>query len=256
MRKTIIAGNWKMHKTTQEAIELAKKLKMNLEKIEGTEVVLCPPFTSLKSVYEVIKDSPIRLGAQNIFWKEEGAYTGEISPSMIKDVGCDFVILGHSERRKYFNEDERIINRKIRLVFTFELIPIVCIGENLEEREKGLAEEIVIKQMNNCFAQIPEKNMYELIIAYEPVWAIGTGRTATPEVADEMHQVIRNQILKLFSSSVASHISILYGGSVNPENIDDLMRQENIDGVLVGGASLNSKAFSRIVKFKKLNLIT
>jgi triosephosphate isomerase len=251
VRKAIIAGNWKMNKTTREAVELVKRLKGNLQDAGGVKIVLCPPFTSLLSVHEIIKDSPIRLGAQNIYWEKEGAYTGETSAAMIKDVGCEFVIIGHSERRKYFNEDNGIVNKKIKLALLFGLIPIVCVGETLKEREKGIAEETVINQLTNGFAGLLEEDMRKLVIAYEPIWAIGTGRTATPEVADGMHLVIRNQLSKLYSSETSSNISILYGGSVKPENIDNLMDKENIDGALVGGASLDSKSFTRIVKFNK-----
>ena len=170
---------------------------------------------------------------------------------MIKDVGCEFVILGHSERRKYFNESNELINKKIKLALVFGLTSIVCVGETLEEKEKGVAEDTVINQLNNCFAGIPQDDMVKIVIAYEPVWAIGTGKTATPEVADGMHLVIRNQLSKLYSSKLSDSISILYGGSVKPDNIDSLMSQANIDGALVGGASLDSESFSRIVKFKK-----
>ena len=263
MRKTIIAGNWKMYKTTKEAVQLVKNLKEELKDMQtlnrdfsgsgqNIEVILCPPFPSLLSVYETIKNTPIKLGAQNIYYEKEGAYTGEISPSMIKDVGCEFVILGHSERRKYFHEDDGIINKKIKLALIFGLTPIVCVGETLEEREKGVAEDTVINQLNNCFVGIPQNDMFKLVIAYEPVWAIGTGKTATTEVADGMHLVIRNQLSKLYSSKLSDSISILYGGSVKADNIDSLMSQDNIDGALVGGVSLDSKSFSRIVKFKKL----
>lgn len=262
MRRTIIAGNWKMHKTTQEAIKLVKNLKESLKNMQGVEVVLCPPFTSLLSVHEIIKDSSIKLGAQNIFWDKEGAYTGEVSSSMIKDVGCEFVIIGHSERRKYFKEDDGIVNKKIKLALIFGLTPIVCVGETLEEREKGVAEDTVTNQINNSFIDIPEEDMRKLVIAYEPIWAIGTGKTASLEVADGMHLVIRNRLSKLYpvrssvsnevhSSGLSNNMSILYGGSVKPDNIDSLMSQENIDGALVGGASLDSENFVRIVKFKK-----
>lgn len=251
MRKTVIAGNWKMYKTNTEATLLVRDLEKILKNTQNVEVVLCPPFTSLLSVHEIIKDSPIKLGAQNIYYEKEGAYTGEISPSMIKDVGCEFVILGHSERRKYFHEDDEVINKKIKLTLVSGLVPIVCVGETLEEREKGAAEDTVINQINKCFVGVSENYMSRLIIAYEPVWAIGTGKTATPEVANSMHLVIRNQLSKLYSSELSSGISILYGGSVKPDNVDSLMAQENIDGALVGGASLNSNSFSRIVNFKK-----
>ncbi|MCK4904650.1 triose-phosphate isomerase [bacterium] len=251
MRKNIIAGNWKMYKTTQEAVQLAENLKKSLALVQDVEVILCPTYTSLLSVHEVIKDSPIKLGSQNIYPEKEGAYTGEISPVMIKDVGCEFVIIGHSERRKYFHETDELINKKIKLALSIGLTPIVCVGETLEEREKGVAEDTVINQITNGLVGISQEDMLKIIIAYEPVWAIGTGKTATPDVADGMHLVIRTQLSKIYSSVVSDSISILYGGSVKPDNVDILMSQENIDGALVGGAALNSESFSRIVQFKK-----
>ena len=251
MRKNIIAGNWKMNMSVSEAEDLVKDLKFNLKEADDTEVVLCPPFTMLLGVNEIIKDSPIKLGAQDVFWEAEGAYTGEISPPMLKDVGCEFVIIGHSERRKYFNESDAVVNKKIKTALSFGLTPIVCVGETLEEKEKGIAEETVVGQITNGMAGISTEEMSRIIIAYEPIWAIGTGRTATPQVADGMHLIIRNQLSELYSSDFGANVSILYGGSVKPDNIDDLMKQENIDGALVGGASLNSKSFTRIVKFVK-----
>lgn len=251
MRKKIIAGNWKMYKTTSEAVKLAKSLKEKISNVQDVTVVLCPTFTSLSSVYEVIKNSSIKLGAQNIYYEKEGAYTGEISPAMIKDVGCEFVILGHSERRKYFHEDDVIVNKKIKMALNFDLTPIVCVGETLEEREKGIAEGTVINQIEKDLVNISTEDMLKLVIAYEPVWAIGTGKTATPEIADGMHFVIRTQLSKMYSSDLSGSISILYGGSVKPDNVDVLMSQKNIDGALVGGAALDSESFSRIVQFKK-----
>ncbi|HIE44356.1 MAG TPA: triose-phosphate isomerase [Candidatus Omnitrophica bacterium] len=249
MRRTVIAGNWKMHKTIQEATELVEKLKQNLIDVTGKEVVLCPPFTALSSVHEIIKDTHIKLGAQNIFWEAEGAFTGEISSTMIKEAGCEFVIIGHSERRKYFGENGAVVNKKIKLAFSSELSPIFCVGETLKERENGLAEETVIKQVNDGLVGIVEESLERLIIAYEPVWAIGTGKTATPEVAESMHRLIRSHLSQIYSSNLSDMVPILYGGSVKPENIDSLMHQEDIDGVLVGGASLESESFTRIVKF-------
>ncbi|MDD5454796.1 MAG: triose-phosphate isomerase [Candidatus Ratteibacteria bacterium] len=251
MRKKIIAGNWKMYKTTREAVQLAENLKKSLVNIKNTIVVLCPPFTSLFSVGQAIKNSTIKLGAQNIYYEKEGAYTGEISPLMIKDVGCQFVIIGHSERRKYFNETDAIINKKIKTALNFGLTPIFCVGETLDQREKGIAESTVISQVEKGLMDMNEEDVLKLVIAYEPVWAIGTGKTATPDVADGMHSVIRKSLSKLYSSDLSNNISILYGGSVKPDNIDALMSQENIDGALVGGASLDSAGFSRIVQFKK-----
>ncbi len=240
-----------MYKTTQEAIQLAENLKESLVNTKDTVVVLCPPFTSLFSVSQVIKNSKIKLGAQNIYYEKEGAYTGEVSPLMIKNVGCQFVIIGHSERRKYFHETDAIINKKIKIALSFGLTPIFCVGETLDQREKGIAEDTVINQIGQGLVAISAEDVLKLVIAYEPVWAIGTGKTATPDVADGMHSVIRKSLSKLYSSDLSNNISILYGGSVKPDNIDVLMSQENIDGALVGGASLDSGSFSRIVQFKK-----
>ncbi len=239
-----------MYKTTKEAVQLAASLKESLSNIQNTAVVICPPFTLLSKVYEVIKDSPMRLGAQNIYHEKEGAYTGEISPVMLKDVGCEFVIIGHSERRKYFHETDAMINKKIKIALSFELTPIICVGETLQKREEGHAEDTVVNQIENGLVDIGHEDMLKLVIAYEPIWAIGTGKTATPEVADSMHLVIRNHLSKLYSDDLSSKIPILYGGSVKPDNIDILMSQENIDGALVGGASLDSESFNRIINFK------
>ncbi len=248
MRKPLIAGNWKMHKTINEAIDLATGIKRQLLDFDKVDIVLCPPFTSLNSVYEVILDTSIKLGAQDMFWENEGAYTGEVSGPMLKDCGCEFVIIGHSERRKYFGETDETVNKKVKAALECGLNPIVCVGETLDEREAGKMESVVETQLKGAFEDISEKDMEKVIIAYEPVWAIGTGKTATPQEAEDMHRFIRTWLKEKFSQDVASGIIILYGGSVKPANIADLMAGENIDGALVGGASLKVDSFVEIVK--------
>ncbi|MEW5692508.1 MAG: triose-phosphate isomerase [Candidatus Hydrogenedentota bacterium] len=250
MRRPVIAGNWKMYKTISEALELVRQLKVRVSDCKDRDIVVCPSFTALRSVYEIIKDSNIKLGAQNLYPQKEGAYTGEISPVMLKDVGCDYVILGHSERRTYIKETDEFINKKVKIALSIGLTPIVCIGETLEQREKGLTESIVKTQFEGSFAGLDKEMVLKIIIAYEPVWAIGTGKTATPEDADYVQGFIRGLIKNRYDEETAANVRIQYGGSVKPENIDELMKKENIDGVLVGGASLNFESFVRIVKFQ------
>lgn len=249
MREIIIAGNWKMYKTGAEAVALVTELKKGLDMADLPTVVVCPPFTALGEVNRIIEDSVIKLGAQNMFWKEEGAYTGEISPRMLIALGCKFVILGHSERRIHFGETDCDINRKIKCALSSGIRPIVCCGERLEERERGEAKAVVEKQIRGVFSGIDQEEMVKCIIAYEPVWAIGTGKTATPGEAEEMHLFIRNLLAGMYSSDVSSSMSILYGGSVKPENIKELMGEEDIDGALVGGASLKPDSFLKIVGY-------
>ncbi len=248
MRKPLIAGNWKMHKTINESIELATGIKRELLDFDKVEIVLCPVFTSLSNVYEVIMDTNIKLGAQNMFWEKEGAFTGEVSGAMLKDCGCEFVIIGHSERRKYFGETDDTVNKKIKAALSYGLTPIVCVGETLEERESGKEKIVVKTQLEGAFGDLSEDDVHKVIIAYEPVWAIGTGKTATPQQAAQMHKFIRNWIEEKFSQELASRIIILYGGSVKPTNIAELMKEEDIDGALVGGASLKVDSFTEIVK--------
>ena len=264
MPEIIIAGNWKMNKTAPEAVELATKIKDGLKKEgqslkkfgtvhKGTvpifSVVICPPFTALGDVAKVLKGSEIKLGAQDMFWEEAGAYTGVISAGMLISSGCQFVILGHSERRIYFVETDLNVNRKIKRAISSGLRPIVCCGEKLEEREKGEAEVIVERQIRGALRAINEKDVVKCVIAYEPVWAIGTGKTATPGEAQEMHRFIRGILSKLYSQDISSSLSILYGGSVKPENTKELMEAKDINGALVGGASLNADSFLKIIKY-------
>ncbi len=244
MRIPMIAGNWKMNTTVSEAVELVKAMQDELDKIANVDKVICPPFVSLAAVRELIKGSSIKLGAQNLFFAEKGAYTGEISPLMVADL-CEFVIIGHSERRQYFNETGEIVNKKIVAALKVGLKPILCIGERLEENEAGRTEEVVTGQLGSSLTGIDYMN--GLIIAYEPVWAIGTGRAATGEQANETISLIRRNIARLYSDGIAQDMRILYGGSVTAANATEFMKQPEIDGALVGGASLKATEFLSIV---------
>ncbi|MDD5155043.1 MAG: triose-phosphate isomerase [Candidatus Omnitrophica bacterium] len=251
MRKTIIAGNWKMYKTIVEAIELANGLKRELFDLAGPDeidIVLCPPFTALTEVFEVIINSNIGLGGQDMYWQDEGAFTGEVSGKMLKDAGCSFVIIGHSERRQFFGETNETVNKKIKAALKHGLTPIVCIGETLAEREKNMTFDVLKEQAHNSFKDINAEEILKTVIAYEPVWAIGTGKTATPAQAQEAHEYIRDLFVKLYGEKAARALRIQYGGSVKPENTAELISQPDIDGALVGGASLNIESFSQIVK--------
>lgn len=245
MRK-VIAGNWKMNKNIKDAIALASSIVNELSNIYDRDIVLCPPFIALERVGEVLKGTSISLGAQNLFYEEEGAYTGEISASQLIDVKCRFVIIGHSERRQYLNETDLIINKKIKQALKWGLSPIFCVGETKEEREEGREKIVVERQIELALKGIELEN--NLIIAYEPVWAIGTGNTCKPEDAEDMHIFIRNIISSLYSKDLANSIRIQYGGSVKPENIGEIMNMPNIDGALVGNASLNTSSFCKICR--------
>ena len=248
MRRLIIAGNWKMNKTVEEAVSIAIGLKRKFYTFSEADIVICPPFTALSKVNEALVDSSIMLGGQDVYWEEEGAFTGEISPGMLKDAGCRYVIIGHSERRILFGESDEEVNNKLKVVLTYGMVPIMCIGERLEERDNGMTFEIIEKQLTRGLKNIAKEEITRLVIAYEPVWAIGTGRTATPQQAEEAHKFIREFIEKSFDKEVSSKVRILYGGSVKPENIANLIAQEDIDGSLVGGASLDVNSFSEIVQ--------
>ncbi len=245
MRRYLIAGNWKMNKTSNEAIELTKSMILYTKGIDNVDIVICPPFTALTAVYSIIKDSNIQLGAQNMFYEDEGAYTGEISGRFLKNIGCEFVIIGHSERRKYFYENDTTVNRKIKKALELDLIPIVCVGETLEEREKGETDKVVKKEIVGALQDQADKE--QIIFAYEPIWAIGTGKTAQPEDANKIHELIRNTVKTEFGMD-EKIVRILYGGSVKPSNVETLMSQNDIDGSLVGGASLNAESFAEIIK--------
>lgn len=253
MRKAVIAGNWKMFKTTKEAVALVSELRKNLRPLNDREFIVAPPFTALSFVALELSDSAIKLSAQNCFWEMEGAYTGEISPLMLKDVGCSYVIIGHSERRQYFGETDETVNKKVKASREAGLVPIVCVGETIFERENAKTFRVVEQQLKRGLHNFLIKDSAELIIAYEPVWAIGTGKTATPEQAEEVHAFIRDILEKLYGQNIAQGIRILYGGSVKPENIDTLMAKTDIDGALVGGASLKADTFLRICKFIRIN---
>lgn len=247
MRKTIIAGNWKMNKTNEETIKILTDLKEEVKEINNIEIIVGVPFTSLSDAVKTVKNSNIKIAAQNFYPKESGAYTGEISPLMLKDIGVEFVILGHSERREYFKESNAFINEKIKCALANNLTPIFCIGEKLEDREAGKTNQVNEKQIKEGLASLSAAEAKKIIVAYEPVWAIGTGKTATPEIAETTHKEIRNVLKKLFGNT-AEEIVIQYGGSMKPSNAKELLSQENIDGGLVGGASLNAKDFASIVK--------
>jgi triosephosphate isomerase len=248
-RRPMIAGNWKMHKTVPEAVALATRLAQTVGNFEQREVLVAPPFTALLEVHRALAGSRILLGAQNMYCEDTGAFTGEVSPVMLLSAGCTHVILGHSERRQIFGESDELINRKVLQAIRKELRPILCIGETLSEREAGRAQTVVESQLRTGLKSLTREDHSRIILAYEPVWAIGTGRTATPAQAQEMHGFIRGLLSGLFDPDSAGAIRILYGGSVKPDNISELMAEPDIDGALVGGASLKAEDFEKIVKF-------
>jgi triosephosphate isomerase len=249
MRKKIIAGNWKMNNDLSESQNLISKLTSGLsnEKV-NCEVIICPPFTSLHEASSLIKNTVIKLGAQNMYYEESGAYTGEISASMLKSVGCEYVILGHSERRTIFGEPDSLINKKIKKALQSNLKPIFCVGETLQERESGVTKDVIKRQVVEGLKDILINDMIRIILAYEPVWAIGTGKTATPAQAEEVHEFIREIVSGLYNKDVSDNLIIQYGGSVKPNNAVELMSQKDIDGALVGGACLKADSFIQIIK--------
>ena len=247
MRKRIVAGNWKMNKTPEQTKELINVLKPLVGDEENTEVVFCPPFICLTTAVEAVKGTNIKIGAQNMYFEENGAFTGEIAPDMIKEAGCDYVILGHSERRAYFGETDEIINKKVLKAFEHDLMPIICVGETLEQREQGITEDLVRLQTKIALKDVPAADAEKAVIAYEPVWAIGTGRTATNEQAQEVCGAIRKVLVEIYGAETAEKIRIQYGGSVNAGNATELFAMPDIDGGLVGGASLKAD-FATIVK--------
>jgi triosephosphate isomerase len=249
-RRPLIAGNWKMFKTGAEAVETARQLVDLVADFSASDVMIAPPFTALAPVAEILKKSRIHLGAQNLYWENEGAFTGEISPLMLISAGCRYVIIGHSERRQYFGETDQSVNKRINAANTHGLIPIFCIGESEQQRESGQTFSVLDKQIKNGLKSLVADNLKTLVIAYEPVWAIGTGKTATSDQAQEVHQFLRSLVGDLFGETLAKAIRILYGGSVKPDNISELMARADIDGALVGGASLDAETFSKIAQFK------
>jgi triosephosphate isomerase len=247
MRKIVIAGNWKMYKDVDEAKQLVTDLKQKVSGIKSTGIIVCPPAVNLTSVTELIKGSNISLGAQNIYWENEGAFTGEISANMAKSAGAEYVIIGHSERRQYFGETDETVNKRLNSALSVGLKPIVCIGETLEERESGITKDVVKTQLTGALQGISAESMAKIILAYEPVWAIGTGKTASPDQAQDVHAFIREILNDLYGESVSSATVIQYGGSVKPENAKELLGQTDIDGALVGGACLKADSFSEII---------
>ena len=245
-RRPLVAGNWKMHKTLAEAAALAREIRQGYKETMAAEVVLAPPFTALTTVAQEISGSAIQLAAQDMFWEKQGAYTGAISPLMLKDAGCRLVIIGHSERRQYFGETNETVNKKIKAALENGLTPIVCIGETLAQREAQETMTVITSQVTEGLTGLGPEELSRLIIAYEPVWAIGTGRTATPDQAQEVHSVIRRLLVDQAGAEVANGLRILYGGSVTPDNIRELAQAPDIDGALVGGASLKADSFLKI----------
>ncbi len=249
MRKLVIGGNWKMNRgTPEESDEMLKKLIPLISAVQNVDVVISPPFTTLINVYKTLKNTNIKIGAQNMHYEEKGAFTGEISPDVLRALGVEYVILGHSERRNIFNESDALINKKLKKALSSDLKPIVCIGEHLNERVSGKTKEIITNQMRETFKELNSHQMRETVIAYEPIWAIGTGKTATPEQAEEIHVFIRDLISQTFDQETADLVRIQYGGSIKPINAEELFSKENIDGGLVGGASLQADSLSQIIK--------
>jgi len=246
MRNKVIAGNWKMNKDVFETADLINGLKKSIEKTNA-EIIICPPFTSLVVAQQLLKGSTIKLGAQDVSVHDDGAYTGEISVKMLKSVGCEYVIVGHSERRQYFHESNDLINQKAKKVLASGMKSIICVGETLDEREKGITDKVITAQVKGVLASLTQADLDRVIIAYEPVWAIGTGKTATTQQAEDVHQLIRKLVAQLYSWAVAEKLIIQYGVSVKPENAKELLNQADIDGALVGGACLKAESFSAIV---------
>ncbi len=249
MRVPVMAGNWKMHKTTAEARSLARAIREGTAGATHCQIVLAPPFTSLTTVVAEVKGSPILVAGQNVHWESKGAFTGEVSIPMLEEAGCSAVIIGHSERRQYFGETDETVNRKVLAAVRSSLAAIVCIGETLTEREAGRVHDVIAQQLAVGLAGLTGPGLSHIILAYEPVWAIGTGRTASPEIAQEVHSAIRDWLARQFGKQAAQEVRILYGGSVKPDNISDLMRQPDIDGALVGGACLEADSFLRIIRY-------
>lgn len=248
MRKPIIAGNWKMNNTIKEALELVEEIKATSLNID-VEAVVCVPYTSLTSVKQAIEGTNIKLGAQNMHWEASGAFTGEISPLMLKEIGIHYCIIGHSERRQYFNETDDTVNKKLKSALSHNILPIVCVGETLEEREENRAEEVVKSQVTKGFEGISGEEIKNIVIAYEPIWAIGTGKTASSDDANAMCAFIRETIGGIYDDQLKDIIRIQYGGSVKPSNVKELMEKSDIDGALVGGASLKADDFVKLINF-------
>lgn len=247
MRKKVIAGNWKMNKTNTEAVEMLTELKELVKGIDNVGIIIGAPFTALSDAVKAVKGSNIAIAAENVFPKDSGAYTGEVSPVMLKSIGVEYVILGHSERREYFKESDEFINEKVKAVLAAGMLPILCIGEKLEERESGKTAEVTETQIRGGLKDLTAEEAKKVIVAYEPVWAIGTGRTATPEMAQETHRQVRDVLVSMFGNETAEEMIIQYGGSMKPDNAVELLAQKDIDGGLIGGASLKASSFAEIV---------
>lgn len=249
-RKALVAANWKMYKTLGEAVAFTTALQKEVGTREDREVVIAPPYTALAAVRGAMHPMGFKLAAQNCHWEDKGAYTGEIAVTMLKDIPCDYVIVGHSERRHLFRETDEMVQKKVVAVFRYGMLPIVCVGEILQEREDDLTFTVVGGQVNQALRGLSSEQAEAVVVAYEPVWAIGTGKTATPGQAQEVHAFIRSQLTALYDKEIANRIRIVYGGSVKPDNVDSLMAQTDIDGLLVGGASLEVSSFKRIVQYQ------
>jgi len=248
MRKPVIAGNWKLNMLIGDAETMVDELVPMVADVTGVDIVVCPPYTALAAVRSRVENSNIALGAQDLYHEKAGAYTGEVAPQMLIDAGCTYTIIGHSERRQYFGETDDSVNLKVRAALAAGLRPMVCVGETLEERESGRMEDVVEREVTRGFAEMTAADMANVVIAYEPIWAIGTGRTAAPEQADEAHALIRELLSKRFGAECSENVIIQYGGSVKPDNVRALMAQPNVDGALVGGASLTASSFAQIVR--------
>ncbi len=249
MRTPLIAGNWKMHKTVEEAVQVARQLVGLVRGVTEVEVMIAPPYMALYPVSDAVKGSNVEVGAQNLFWEKEGAYTGEISAPMIRTAGCRYGIIGHSERRQYFGETDETVNKRLKAALQEKLIPVMCVGESEEERERKETFSVLDKQVKDGLKDLFSDDLGSLVIAYEPVWAIGTGKTATSKQAQEVHLFLRSLLEKSFGNVLAQKVRILYGGSVKPANISELMGMPDLDGALVGGASLDAETFSEIVRY-------
>jgi len=252
MRKPLIAGNWKLNKTVPEALELAGRLKQELADCDRVDLLICPPYVAIQPVAELLRSTPIALGGQDLFWEDSGAFTGAVSGPMLKAAGCSYVIVGHSERREIFGDRDRDVNRKLGAALGSGLTPILCVGETLDKREKKVTKEFLRKQLGADIRGLDQEQIAKIVVAYEPIWAIGTGKTATPRQAGETQRFIRELFREHYDASVADNLRILYGGSVKPDNARDLLAQEDVDGFLIGGASLQADSFVRIARSSSL----
>lgn len=248
-RISIIAGNWKMNKTVEESVELVNTLKQRVNDVYGREVLVCPPFVSLVVVKELLKNSNVKLGAQNMHFEKSGAFTGEISAAMLKSVGCDYVLVGHSERRQFFGETDETVNKRMKAAFEAGIVPIVCVGETLQQRESNETFAVIERQLKKGMEGLTPDQSKKVVIAYEPVWAIGTGKTASPQQAEDVHAFIRKIYSQVYGLEASEDVRILYGGSVKSDNVSEIMKQPDIDGALVGGASLKADEFAKIVRY-------